>query len=306
MPENCNHMTKLVNIISLFVILIIVVSSCKSKKVDYITYYNKVNQIDSIYRMANDPILAQKQYRKLFRKYIPKNQDRIQEYETYIILSDKYNRRFGGKKSLYKLIQLIAPYWDYKKDDDEFFKIYKKNNIDKIQIEKEVVKWKKSLSKPLVDSFTLAFTRDQDNDRDDAIKMKLNDEKNAKLLISSFKNYGYPSLQKIGLYGNGNVFMPMGTILVHMPFVKEYKILENKIFEYVKSGDCPPRDYAGMVDRYNLQVSRKEILYGAYIGNSTFDTLAVNRNRKKIGLPSLAHADKIRKDLRKSESSHSR
>lgn len=78
----------------LFTILFLL-SSCKK---NYITYYNKVNEIDSTYRLANNPKLAIKQYRELFKEYDPKNQERIEEYANYILLSDRYNEDFGGKK----------------------------------------------------------------------------------------------------------------------------------------------------------------------------------------------------------------
>ncbi|MCP1300550.1 hypothetical protein NK356_15355 [Chryseobacterium sp. S0630] len=42
-------------------------------------YYNKVNEIDSIYRMAKQPEKAIKLYKALFRKYHPLNQERIEE-----------------------------------------------------------------------------------------------------------------------------------------------------------------------------------------------------------------------------------
>ncbi len=79
--------------------LLIALLSLTSCKKNYITYYNKVNEADSIYRMANNPKLAVKEYRKIFEEYTPKNQDRIEEYATYITLADQYHEDFGGKKA---------------------------------------------------------------------------------------------------------------------------------------------------------------------------------------------------------------
>ncbi|WP_307448873.1 MULTISPECIES: hypothetical protein [Chryseobacterium] len=271
------------------------VTSCKTKPLNYIVYYDKVNEIDSIYRFRKDTLRAIKQYRRLFKKYPPKNQERIQEFETYITLSDKYHKNFGGKNTLYKLIPLIAPYDEEYKN---YLSLYEKYGIDSITVKNEIAKWKRNLNRILIDSFSIAFIRDQQDHRNNIELMETNDKKNAKLLKWTFENYGYPSLQKIGLIGNNNVFMPMLTLFSHMSGSEDYPYFKTKLLEYVKSGDCLPRDYATMVDRHHLQFSKEEILYGYYIGNNTYlDTLKINRNRKNLGLPSMKHSAKIAKDF---------
>ena len=77
-----------------YILLIILVSflSCKNRKVNYITYYNKVNEIDSIYRMADQPEKAIRKFKRLFQKYEPKNQELTEEYKTYIQLADQYHK----------------------------------------------------------------------------------------------------------------------------------------------------------------------------------------------------------------------
>lgn len=246
--------------------------------------------------MKKDTLLAVKKYKKLFRKYDPKNQERIEEYETYIVLADKYNKNFGGKKSLYKLIPLIAPYWKYKKQDSDLLKLYNKYDIDSTNIEEKIKTWKKNLNKSLIDSFSIGFVRDQMNFRTDSSYIK-NDEKNAKLLEWTFINYGFPSLQKIGLYGDNNIFMPMNTFIDHLSNSSYFPYLKIKLLEYVKSGDCTPKDYATFIDRQSTGNNGKS-LYGAYQNYYTvIDSVEVNSNRKSIGLPSLNHAKIISKDF---------
>lgn len=133
-----------------FLCIICIIFSCQTRKYDQITYLNKVNEIDSIYRMKNDTIKAVKMYQKLFKKYPPHNSSLIDEYQTYIVLSDKYHQDFGGKKSLYKLLPLVAPNWKYNRMDKELFALYKKYGIDSTEVEKEVAVWKKQLNKKLV------------------------------------------------------------------------------------------------------------------------------------------------------------
>lgn len=287
---------KIVNI-SLLLLLMILIISCKTRDLNYITYYNQVNVIDSIYRIQNDTLQAQKLYSKLFKKYAPHQAELIEEYETYIRISDKYKKNFGGKKALSKLIPLVAPYWKYKRQDAEFFKFYKKYGIDSLPVENKVAVWKSKLNKSLVDSFAVARLRDQEKSRTDSRVMLVNDEKNAKLLVWTFENFGYPSLKKIGLWGNNNEFMTMSTLLTHMAGEEQYPYFKAKLLEYVKSGDCPPENYATMIDKYCF-MHNLNLEYGGTFESSykKIDSAQADRNRKLIGLPSLKHRSKIQYD----------
>lgn len=283
----------LIFIVYMSIISFFILSSCKNR--NYIIYYNKVNEIDSIYRIANKPEKAVKKYKKLFRKYSPKNQERIEEYETYIKLADKYQKNFGGKRSLYKLITLVAPYGNtYRKH----FNLYQKYGIDSMEVKHRIADWKKSLNKQLIDSFTVAMIRDQAGRPTDRENVKKNVKKNAELFIWTFKRFGFPSLQKIGNIGNDDIFIAMPTLITHMNESEEYyPQIKDKILEYIKTGDCPPMYYKLMVDNPNF-MNNRETLYSYNPGISK-DSTQIDRNRKSIGLPSLKHAAKIRKDLKK-------
>ena len=68
--------------------------------------------------------------------------------------------------------------------------------------------------------------------------------------------------------------------------------------KYVSSGHCLPRDYATMVDRHYLQIRKEDILYGMYTGYDTvIDTAHVDINRKTVGLPTIEHSSRLRKDF---------
>lgn len=281
---------------SIFILLsIISLVSCKKKEVNYILYYQKVNEIDSIYRLANNPKLAAEEYKKFFEagKYEPKNQERINEYETYIILADRYNIDFGGKESLKKLILLDAQHGGNCK---KYFPLFKKYGIDSLYVKDQIANWKKSLNKKLIDSFTIAMKRDQLGRKnfDTAVTMA-NVRKNAKLLIWTFSKYGYPTPQKMGTMGHDDTFFAMTTFLTHMVEAKQYPFIKSKLYEYIKSGECLPRDYALMVD-VNAFLYDKEGLYRFAPGVST-DSAKINRNRKSIGLPSLKHTAALKRDF---------
>lgn len=285
------------NYFLILILLSLIIISCNTRKKNYIIYYNKVNEIDSIYRIAQRPKLAIKKFRKLFKEFPPKNQERIEEFENYIYLSDKYQENFGGKKNLYKFITLIAP---YRNAYQEHLPLFKKYGIDSLEAANKTDLWLRSREKVLMDSITTLFIRDQEGRRLDINISARNDLKNAKLMKWIFDNYGYPSLQKVGVFGNDDVFLPMSTFFSHMSASQDYPYFEKKLKRYLKMGDCTPREYSTMVDRYHLQVLKDKMLYGSYIGiDGISDTIQVNKNRKSVGLPSLKHNNIITKDFLK-------
>ena len=284
------------------IFLATIIISCMCKR-NYIIYYNRVYEINSLYSVEKDTLKALRKSRKLFRRYEPKNQERVDEFEKFITLSDKQHKNFGGKKSLYKLIPLVAPYWKYWKQETDLFKLYRKYGIDSLEVEQKVSDWKKSLNRQLVDSFSIAFIRDQQNRQHDSLrsKRKGDDEKNTELLMWTFKDYGYPSMQKIGLYGNKEVFMPMGLLLNHMAESKQYDYFKIKLLDYIKSGELPPIDYMEMVDKHNW-LFNKETKYGLFSHHYTvLDTAKINLNRKLIGFHGLKNRGKMMREDKKKE-----
>ncbi len=278
-------------------------TSCRNNGSDYISYYNSVNSIDSIYRMKNDTLTAIKKFKKLFRNFEPRNDERMEEYENYIKFSDKYDKNFGGKKRLYKLIPLVAPYWKFKREDTDFFKLYKKYGIDSITVEQKVAEWKKSLNQQLIDSFRIAFIRDQAIDSTTGQQSLNNFRKNAALLKWTLTNYGYPSMQKIGLETEEGVFMPMLLYLNHMAQIEDYEYFKTKLVDYVRSGDLPPRDYVEMVERY-VQINHLKPVYGVKSTDEEIikDSANINRNRRLIGLQSFKVRRNITKEFLKNNS----
>lgn len=270
--------------------------SCKNRDLNYIEYYNKVYTIDSIHRIHKDTLATIKQYKKLFRKYPPVQNERIREFEVYIKMADKYHKNFGGIKSLNKLIAETGPYW---RPESDFFTLYKKHGIDSIQVEQKYQRWKRGLNQVLVDSFSIAFKRDQHNRNIKEI-VEINDKKNAEFLLWTFKNYGYPSKQKIGLTGKQGVFMPMIDILNHMAYTSYYEYFKTELLKYVKSGECTPREYIDMVDKYQY-MNNGLTMYGIFMRYnesdlSAADSARIDKNRAAIGFPRMKTSMKITKD----------
>ncbi|WP_223606967.1 hypothetical protein [Chryseobacterium sp. OSA05B] len=280
---------------------IITFISCTSKKLSFINYYNTIYAIDSTHRVDRDTLATIRKYKRLFRKYPPAQNERMEEYETYIRYADRYRKNFGGKRSLEKLIAQAAPNWKYKRQEPEFFELYKKYGIDSISLERKILQWNQRLNKVLIDSFSIAFDRDQHNHRIGPT-VEMNDRKNAELLIWTFKNYGFPSRQKIGLYGNNEQLMHMGTLLNHMAGTEHYNYFKTKLLEYVRSGECAPRDYIEMVDKYQY-IHYLHPIYGIYMHYDTNfnaeDSVRVNRDRQAVGFPTFKQSSKMTKEFQR-------
>lgn len=118
------------------------------------------------------------------------------------------------------------------------------------------------------------------------------------MLIWTFNQYGYPSLQKTGLWGNQDIFMPAGMIIHHMAGTDSYLYFRKKLLEYVRSGECPPGDYASMIDRY-CNLKNLDCVYCTIDNVAIPDSARADKNRKKIGLPSIKHSKKILADYLK-------
>lgn len=283
---------------SVLIILSIFFFSCNNRKLDYIDYYKEVNKIDSLYRFTNQPILAVKKYKLLFKKYPPKNQEKLREYETYITLAYKNNISFGGKKSLKQLISLIGPYTVFGLEK-QYYPIFNKYGMDSIIVKKEINKWNNSINNVLLDSFSIAMERDQkyrSGIYEDFDKVKIVNNKNAQLFKWSFEKYGYPSLSKIGFGKKQNFQINMYALLLHMAESDEYPYLKNKLYEYVKKGDCPPEYYTSLVDRYESR-NNNRVVFGSYnLFVDKIDSIQVDSSRKDIGLPSLNHQNRLIKD----------
>ena len=252
---------------------------------NYIHYYQEVNRIDSIYRLANQPQLAVKEYKKLFKKYEPKNQERIQEFETYILLSDQYNEDFGGKETLKKLVTMKYYLGDRLKQYEGLFQKYGLQDEEVKQLIKET---KQKQNQKLVDSFRVVLERDQEGRPHDRITVNKNKEINAKFLLWYFDNYGFPTNQKIGIF-------PIPTFLSHLSTAVDYPMIRERVLEFVKSGDCEPFYYAFMVDSVRFDLKYTPVYRVSEWG--ALDSVAVDKNRKHIGLPSLKHQAMIDKDF---------
>lgn len=146
----------------------------------------------------------------------------------------------------------------------------------------------------LIDSLTIASHRDAEGGRHDTEIMRKNDHKNLNLFLRIFDQYGYPSEEKVGTTGNDGEPLIVVTILSHL-ICLDYNKIYPRLNEFLKRGEIPPRIFALIVDKYYL-CENENGYYNVYGKASNKDSLLINRRRKTIGLPSLLHYSKIRKD----------
>lgn len=280
-------------------LIVFLLINCKSKEVNYIDYYSKINEADSVFRYEKDTLKAIKIYKNVFKEFEPRNQYGKRELEHYIDFCDKFKMNFGGKKTLRKLINLEAP----RRAFFYGYAILKKYGIDSLEVEEGFDKWEKKLDKVLVDSFKVAYERDQYYRKNfDEKLLLLNDRKNEDLILKLINANNFPTIDKIG-YAEGPDY-PIKIITLHIgSSTKRFDFFKEELFKCVKKGYIRPIVYAEFVDRESVFGIRRDTtnsIYAAYRSpNAIKDSVQVNRNRRKIGLPSLYHNRDMIKEYEK-------
>jgi hypothetical protein len=126
------------------------------------------------------------------------------------------------------------------------------------------------------------------------------DEPNTKRLEEIFDQIGFPDTAKVGKDGL-QAFM---TILQHSP-TDELRVRALKpITKAFKNKEIPPMAYANFVDRLRLHQKKKqlygtgfELKEGKMVLSPTEDLKNLEKRRSKIGLPPMAEAVKMMKEI---------
>lgn len=273
------------------------------KEINYIPYYLKVYEADSLFITNN----FQKSYQildSLFQKYEPLEMENYYEYSNYIASSvmsghidgldgkiKKGYLNFGDVGFLhpqsYEIRQKIAKMSKLSKDEKE---LYKKEYSKRINL---------SLRKRI----DIMFDEDQSVRRKNLNEegMKFFENKHAKELEEIIANYGYPDYQVIGSmnYEDANWNIPK-PISCHILFVHQNIAFKEKYLPFLlnelKRGKCSPRDYSAIYDSYLFKKSAElniipKQLYGS-IGienRALVNPKKIDSIRKSIGLPKLGY-----------------
>ncbi|HIP34064.1 MAG TPA: hypothetical protein EYG89_05005 [Bacteroidia bacterium] len=266
-----------------------------NEKINYIPYYLKVYEADSLFLIKKHKNSYQI-LDSIFEKYKPLNQTTIFEYETYVKLSFLFDKKKSSMNAKFeKLISEFGYDKSYFKEDDVLNNLYIKLN-DKLydSLRKSYLS---SINLSLRDSVFDMKTLDQkyrynvDDNKNVFEKRKNVDSINAEKLRSIFNRNIYPNESVIGNYSVDYRFTPtILTILLHTndSIRKEYFL--PKLNKFVREGKCSPLVYGLLLDQIS-NYNNENQKYGTYNTNQIelekYNSL--NRNRKNIGLPSIEY-----------------
>ncbi len=121
---------------------------------------------------------------------------------------------------------------------------------------------------------------------------------NCRKLIEIFESFGYPNETVIGGYNIDQMFVNVGTILLHTEDSIRMNYFVPKLTEFVRMGTCSPITLGTVIDQFYLYNGEPQ-RYGTYRGQGVRyatmieDRNQVNKNRIGIGLPPLELNEKI-------------
>lgn len=291
-----------------FVVLCFVVS-CKSrikatenipiipkKEVNYIPYFLKVYEADSLYLVKN----YQKSYAvldSLFKKFKPLNTEQYKEYETYLSCAFAIDKKINFKDSILKSIENYGSNSRYFKYDSLMDLAYKSAKISNEDIVNSTRIYRNKLNFTLRDSIQEMCRVDQEVRNDGRTfdnSIRIVDSLNQIKLEHIFTKYGYPSEKLIGEFYIDSTFTDLSVIFLHTNREFRMNFLLPKVLDAVKKGQIYPEFYSQSYDRF-LEYTTGKQLYGSY--NLTrekqetefTDKENIDSLRKSIGLPSRTY-----------------
>lgn len=269
----------------------------ETKEVNYIPYYLKVYEADSLYLTGNYDHSFQI-LDSLFKEYEPLNFGIYEEYETYIKLSQQLYKKTNFKVLISDLISNYGKRIDEIEQDSILNIVYRNSKLDKNQYEYLRKKYLNSLNMPLRDSILKIYDRDQSvragNNISNIEKVDLYNQGELVKLISK---YGFPSVQKIGVKSlEQGKYDPIdiSEVWLHMMDYdgKEKDFIFKQIEKAVNEGKCDPLTLSLILDRDNRRANKTKSAYYYGLNTSNInlskdELIKVNSRRRQIGLPTF-------------------
>ncbi|MDC9724114.1 MAG: hypothetical protein PSN34_15275 [Urechidicola sp.] len=264
-----------------------------NQEVDYIPYYLKVYEADSLY-IIGDFVNSYKILDSIFEIYEPLNQDVIYEMETYINVSKKTNNVNKIKPILKKLISI----WGY---DYEYLEknIKQESLLSNIEIAELKNEYNNKINWGLRDSIINMNVLDQKfrrkkNDfsfsKKDSIDTLMNiDQKHYKIIMNLLRKGSVDSRVVGNRTRKENT--SLHGLLIHCIDEDKDGELAKIVYKKVLLGELNPIDYAAIVDR-NLLTNNLPQKYFVFSTKKISDVEKnrVNTNRLKIGLPRIGYS----------------
>lgn len=291
-----------------FLLLMLIPFSCKvsevekSKKireVNYIPYYLKVYEADSLHIVGKYK-QSQQILDSLFKEFEPLRQSSYSEYFTYyknkILLNDFDKIDIVLKK-------LVSDYGFN-------MGLYMKDSLNNIAIKKakfteqDLNGFYDTYVKSLNLEYRYAIEKMIENDQRVRLAVPRNkeewekvDKENAETIKLLIAKYGYPSVKKIGLYSFNEKSCNVSTLFLHATKEARESYILDLMLESVKKGECEPYDFAVVYDKYlySAGIYGDKVLYGELRSSKkSLDTHLVNSKkidsiRKSIGLEHLEY-----------------
>ncbi|WP_442786852.1 hypothetical protein [Flavobacterium suncheonense] len=282
------------------IITIAILFSCKTnaikgvevkKELNYIPYYLKVYEADSLYITKN----YQRSYDildSLFQKYEPLNMPSYYEVNRYYQLKIILDKKIKNEDFL----KLISKYrlTDTTLKKDSIFNIYylkEKNFFDKNYAKLSEIN-KSSLKLELRKEISLMIENDQlyrkQSYHANIDKQNTIDSINSKRLIEIFNDYGFPDEKIIGNSLVDGKIVDVGVLLLHTKDSLRINYFLPKIMDFIKEGKAKSQYYANMYDQYLLYKGQEQY-YGSYDNKTQIPIKELNRRRATIGLPNYGY-----------------
>ena len=286
--------------ISFLILFLTFLVSCKSgytkigsANSNYIPYYQKIYEADSLYVVGN----YDQSYRvldSLFKLYEPINTFRLREYETYCILSRLMNKKLKSK-DFFKLVSKYGYDETWMTGDSTLNSYYKSISNSENLYKAGREKYLKSIDLELRAKIVNMVVEDQKyrtgNSTPEILALRqIADSTNEQEVRKIFNDVGYPNEKIIGNYTIDKSHVLINPILYHTSTSTNKEYFFSKVLEYTRQGRVEPFVYAFMIDRYNLFQFDKQ-LYGTFTDRVILSESEINKNRHTIGIPSLGYED---------------
>jgi hypothetical protein len=288
----------------LILILFTILFSCKSsythvgdKNANYIPYYLKVNEADSLHLVGN---YKQSQHilDSLFKKFEPLRLSFYNEYFTYyrnkILLNDfdkmdvvlkKVVSDYGFNIGLYLKDSLNSVAMKKAKFTEQDLKGFYESYVKSLNLE-----YRTAIEKMIENDQRVRLSVPRNKEEWEKV-----DKENAETIKKLIAKYGYPSIKKIGPYEFTDKSSNISTLFLHASKEERENYILDLMLESVKKGECEPNDFANVYDKY-LYVSGEhdgKVLYGELRDRKkSIDMVVLNPKkidsiRKSIGLEHL-------------------
>lgn len=283
------------------VILLMLLSifSCKSsytkigdKNANYIPYYLKVYEVDSLYNSKNY-VNCKNELKNLFNNYEPINMSSYWEYEKYLkcLIINKSNKKYT--REFEYLISNLGYKYDYIKKDSVLSIGLKKIKLTSLEINNLEIEYENSIDTDLIKMLKKMEYEDQEIRNKSGLSyeektplIRKIDVKNDSILKDYIITNGFPNQKKIDGFSFDILFN-------HFSYNGSFDFYKENLPSFIRAGLCNPIVYSSMIDRWYLINKGEPFYYMRWIDklkeieNDTLKIKKVNQERKKIGLPSI-------------------